>query len=193
MMNKGKSKTDTDIDSYVDKYIDFINDNNISQFIELDIDLVVGLDKIESIRRRLEARTAKQCIPVWHLWRGKQYFIDMVNNYPRVAFGGLMSDGLSVSTFEKYFPWFIDTAHENGAKIHGLGYTKIPNLPLYPFDSVDSTSWLIGNRAGFIYRYNNDLTMSKYSKEGCRLKPREGARHNFIEWVKLQQDAYDRL
>lgn len=193
MMNKGSAKVDTDIDSYVDKYIGFINDNDVSQFIELDIDLVVGLEKVEQIRRRLESRTQRQCIPVWHIWRGKQYFLDMVKEYPRVCFGGLMSDGLSVNTIEKYLPWFIDKAHENGCKIHGLGYTRLDKLSQFYFDSVDSTSWLMGNRGGYVYVYNNDLTMSKYQKEGCRLKSREGGRHNFIEWVKFQQDAYDRL
>lgn len=104
-----------------------------------------------------------------------------------------MSDGLSVNTIEKYLPWFIDKAHENGCKIHGLGYTRLDKLSQFHFDSVDSTSWLMGNRGGFVYVYNNDLTMSKYQKEGCRLKSREAGRHNFIEWVKFQQDAYDRL
>ena len=40
-----------DWDSYVRKYADFILKNNIQKFFELDIDVVVGLRKVEYYRR----------------------------------------------------------------------------------------------------------------------------------------------
>mgnify|MGYP000984289108 CR=1 FL=1 len=43
-----------DWDGYVKKYADFVLKNNIQRFFELDIDVVVGLEKVEYYRRYLE-------------------------------------------------------------------------------------------------------------------------------------------
>ena len=102
-----------------------------------------------------------------------------------------MSDGVSRQKIEKAFPWFINTAHEHGAKIHGLGYTSISGLYKYHFDSVDSSAWLYGNMAGYLYKFNEFTgQMDKIqAPAGHRLKSMEAARWNFSEWVKFQQYA----
>lgn len=46
-----------DFDSYTDKYIDFINAYKVPLFFEMDLDAVVGLQKVEEYRRRIESRT----------------------------------------------------------------------------------------------------------------------------------------
>ena len=46
-------------DRYVDAYIDFINTWNVHHFFELDIDRIVGLEKVEEFRRRIESKTGK--------------------------------------------------------------------------------------------------------------------------------------
>ena len=76
-----------DWDGYVKKYADFVLKNNIQCFFELDIDVVVGLEKVEYYRRYLEDRIGRQPIPVWHASRGKEYFIRMCEEYPYVAIG----------------------------------------------------------------------------------------------------------
>lgn len=183
--NHGK----VDISDYVNGYAEFINKHDIELFFELDIDSVVGLEKVEKIRDRLEGLTGKKPIPVWHISRGKQYFLDMCKAYPYVAFGGLMTDGVSRQKIEQAFPWFISEAHKAGAKIHGLGFTSLSSLRKYHFDSVDSTAWLYGNRAGYLCRFNPQLPnlMDKIEAPAGkgRLKPTESAMHNFKEWIKL--------
>mgnify|MGYP000641696043 CR=1 FL=1 len=52
-----------DWDSYVRKYADFILKNNIQKFFELDIDVVVGLRKVEYYRRYLEDKTGRKLFP----------------------------------------------------------------------------------------------------------------------------------
>lgn len=70
------------------------------------------------------------------------------------------------------------------------GYTTVANLQKYRFDSVDSTAWLYGNRGGYICKFNPRTgLMEQMSKEGCRLKSREGAVNNFNEWVKFSRYA----
>lgn len=148
MENIAKHRTITlqEWEAYTDEYIAFINKYDIKLFLEMDIDLVAGLEVAEHLRRRIELGTGKKPIPVWHINRGKDYFVDMCKNYPYVAFGGLMSDGKSRQTIEKAFPWFVATAHKYGAKIHALGYTTLAGVQKYGFDSVDSSSWTAAGR-----------------------------------------------
>lgn len=184
-----------DWNKYTEDYADFINRYDIKLFFELDIDKIVGLDKVEKLRERLESLTGKKPIPVWHETRDKNYYIDMCRNYPYVAVGGIaILKGKAREDKERIFPWMIYTAHKNGAKIHGLGYTNIGNLKKYHFDSVDSTAWLYGNRGGYLYKFNPKTgLMEKIEKANSRLKPREAAVHNFSEWVKFSIYAENHL
>lgn len=178
-----------DWNDYIDRYADFINTQKIDLFFELDIDNVVGLKEVERLRDRLETNTGKQPIIVWHKNRGKEAFLYSCKNYPYVALGGIVAKEFTRDEY-KYFPWFIDTAHKYGAKIHGLGFTNLQLLPKYHFDSVDSTAWVYGNLSGKIYYFTGKTLKYQNKKEGERLKSsRETAIHNFREWVKFQQYA----
>lgn len=175
-----------DWDAYVEEYARFINRFDVAHFFELDIDSIVGLSEVERLRNKLENLTNKKCIPVWHKNRGKDYFIQMCKDYPYVALGGVVVKEIPRKLYESAFPWFIRTAHEHGAKIHGLGYTNVAGLAKYHFDSVDSSSWMHGNIGGFLYKFNPSTGLMKQIKvKNRRLRTQEGARHNFVEWVKF--------
>lgn len=190
----GSHKGAINWDEYVEEYAAFINRHKVELFFELDIDSVVGIKEVERLREKLEALTGKKPIPVWHKNRGKEYFMRMCEEYPYVAIGGIVTKEIPRKIYEKAFPWFIKTAHEHKCKIHGLGYTTIANLHKYHFDSVDSTAWLYGNRGGYLYKFNPKTgLMEQMSKEGCRLKSREGAVNNFNEWVKFGKYAENHL
>jgi len=148
MNQKNKIKSQNiNWDEYVRKYADFINRYGVKNYFELDIDHIVGLDKVEYYRDFLEKETGIKPIPVWHINRGKQYFIDMCKAYPYVAIGGLVKTSINhIRPSEEQYRWFINTAHLNKAKIHALGMTSTLLLNQNRFDSVDSTSWLSGNK-----------------------------------------------
>lgn len=191
---QGNSKKNIDWDAYTEEYADFIKRNKVKKFIELDIDRIVGLKEVERLRNKLEGLVGRQSIPVWHLGRGKDYYLGMCRDYNYIAIGGLVKDVYDIFP-EKYFPWFINRAHEAGVKLHGLGYTSLKGLYTYHFDSVDSTAWLYGNRGGYLYKFN-EVTgeMEKIDKQnGKRLKSTEAAIHNYREWQKFQQYAIKNL
>jgi hypothetical protein len=182
-----------DWDDYTEKYANFINEHNIKSFFELDIDNVVGLKEVERLRKRLENITCKQSIPVWHKSRGKDYFISMCKDYKYVAIGGIVNREIKKHE-HKFFSWFIDKAHENECKIHGLGYTNLSGLKIYKFDSVDSTSWLFGHMSTPPYRYmftGNDII--KKHKKGFKAITKKVSLHNYKEWVKFQRYAMENL
>lgn len=117
----------------------------------------------------------------------------MCRDYDYVAIGGIVSKEITQKEW-KYFPYFINKAHEHGAKIHGLGFTSLVDLPKYHFDSVDSTAWTSGNRFGTMYRFNGKTMEQHKRPDGTRLTDhRATAVHNFKEWVKFQKWAESHL
>ena len=185
-------------DEYLEQYADFINRNNIEKFFELDVDSIVGYEKVLEFRKKLEKLTNKQCIPVWHISRGKTEFIKHCDEYPYVALGGyvaaIKASDPKQQAYVKAYPWFIEQAHKRNAKIHGLGFTQMKGLEKYHFDSVDSTAWTTGNRFGYIYRFNGKTIDKIKTPANHRIgKPREAALINFIEWVKFQKYAETHL
>lgn len=190
MMN---SKKHVDWEGYLEKYANFIIRNNIEKFFELDIDSVVGFKKVLEYRQRLEDLTGRQCIPVWHKSRGIKSLEEDSKNYGYVAIGGIVSKEIKPPEY-KAFPQLIKIAHNNGAKIHGLGFTNLQGLKKYRFDSVDSTAWTTGNRFGFIYKFDGQTMRKIKTPKGMRIgEPRKAALINYIEWVKFQKYAVKHL
>ena len=178
-----------DWNRYVNEFADYINKHDVKLFFELDLDSVIGLGPTEKLRDLLEARTGKKVIPVWHVERGKDYFIDMCKEYDYVALGSIAKvKGGKTKITEKYFPWFWNTAMAHNSKIHALGYTP-KNLKDCKFTSVDSTAWLHGNIGGFVYKFDMAKgEMVQHSKPaGSRLKSRAVAVNNYNEWVRYMK------
>ena len=144
------SKTHVDWDVYLNRYIDFINRNNVKQFFELDIDSIVGYEKVKDLRRVLEKGTGKRCIPVWHKSRGLAEWHKMTEEYDYVAIGGIVSREIKPNEY-KYFTPMLEIAKKNKCKVHGLGFTNLRGMEKYHFYSVDSTAWTTGNRFGAVY------------------------------------------
>lgn len=171
---------------YLEQYAQYINDNDVQLFFELDIDKLVGYEEVCKLRKALEDKTNKQCIPVWHLTRGKDDWLRTCSEYSYVALGGLAAKELPSP--EKVIPWFTRTAHARDCKVHGLGYSKITALQSVEFDSVDSTTWLYGLIAGHLFQYRGGYNMTKILPEpGYRMEIRKTAVHNFHQWLQFAE------
>lgn len=182
-----------DWNEYIERYAAFIVRNKVEKYFELDIDSVVGYDKVLQFRAKLEKLTGRQSIPVWHRSRGQDEYIRHCKEYPYVAIGGLVDGakkGEYARQYWKYFPWFINTAHKNGAKIHALGFTSLEGIRQFHFDSVDSTAWTTGNRFGYLYYFDGQTIRKKDAPKGHRIcDPRTAALNNYVEWIKFQKYA----
>ena len=144
-MNKSKKSkefTEEMFYDYLESYIDFINKWDIKYFFELDLDCVIGYEKVKLVREYLEYKTNKKCIPVWHKDRGIDDFINTCKKYDYIAIGGIASKEIKKSEHNLLYE-LCDIAHSYNCKVHGLGYLplEVLNSRNCPFDTVDGTSW----------------------------------------------------
>lgn len=181
----------TDLDGYIQRYVDFVKKYEVENYIEMDIDNRIGYEKVKQIRTRIEREVGRPCIPVWHFNRGREDFERMCQEYDYVAFGGMMSDGFTKDELVRVLPWFVRTAHKNGAKIHGLGFTGLSDVMKVHFDTVDSTSWTSGSRYGTLYVYDNGTLRRIHKPNGSRMTAPylEIDVNNITQWIKFQRYA----
>jgi hypothetical protein len=179
-------------EEYVIKYGEFIKQHDIKLFFELDIDPIVGLKEVERLRDLLEKTSERKCIPVWHKSRGLDYWKQMCKDYDYIAIGGIVTQEIKRSEYDVFYP-LLKIAKENNCKVHGLGFTNLKGLEKYKFYSVDSTSWLSGNRFGSVYMFDGKTMKKQNKKDGYRVKSTEVAFHNFSEWVKFSKYAENNL
>ena len=77
---KGKK---VDWEKYTLEYAEFIKKYDLPKIIgyfEMDVDNIIGYEKVLELRRILE-RVSDKIIPVWHKNRGIQDYIDMCQKY----------------------------------------------------------------------------------------------------------------
>lgn len=116
-----------DWQEYIDKYANFIVKNNIKYFFELDIDALVGHEKVKQYRKYLEKKVGRKCIPVWHKSRGLDEWKKLTKEYDYVAIGGIVTKEIKPEEY-KFFTPLLEIARKNKCKVHGLGFTNLKSL-----------------------------------------------------------------
>ena len=175
---KGKK---VDWDRFTKQYADFIQDTDnekVHGYFEMDVDNLLGYDKVLELRSVMEEVTDK-VIPVWHKNRGIKDFKQMCQDYKFVSISGWRNEDVK----DHQFIHFVNYAHRNGCRIHGLGLTRRKVLDKVPFDSVDSSSWL---QTILYARLGQKKLDSKFATE------RRGdlAVLSYIKWMKIQEEYY---
>lgn len=158
------------LDNYIQEYINFINEHDIKHFIELDIDSLVGYERVKEIRKKIEKETNKKCIPAWHLSRGLDEWKNLTKEYDYVAVGGIVTKEIKKKDYKKILPGLLKIARQNNCKIHGLGFTG-SNVKEFDFYSVDSSSWNMVRRYKkiSIFNYKTKSIKSEYISETHKL------------------------
>ena len=153
MNDSVKKQKPKELDKFAESYGKWLRDNRkfYHYFEELDLDFLVGIKKVEEYRIYLEKCAGRQCIPVWHINRGLEYWEKMTIDYKYVAIGGMVTG--EITGMEKYANFLINIAHQNNCKVHGLGYTKLRCLKYIPFDSVDSITFRMGSIVGAFFSF----------------------------------------
>ncbi len=165
MMSK-KNVKNFDIKEFAVRYANFIKKWNVNDFVELDVDGIFGVDVYKDILHMVQDITGKDPIRVFHGWRGKEYFEELIKIKDKICLGGIAVGKARRNSLD-YFQWFLDRAHENDCKVHGLAVTSPKLLRKYNFDSVDSSSWSFSLRSGTLYRFDGCNVKSYAGSENC--------------------------
>jgi len=173
-------KDDINWEYYADKYSDFVKSYSIKNYIELDAEKFIGLKNVEKLRDRIENRVGWQSIPVWHMNRGYEKWIEIVKSHSYICFGAFLTDGLHSSKY-KNITRFLYDAKQHGTKVHGLGFVRHDWLKILKFDSVDSSSWR-GRRWGHLPMFNGERIVNITVKNKRRKIDMDY--HDLQEWTK---------
>lgn len=142
-------------EDYTREYADWIRQNDqpkILGYFEMDVDNVIGYEKVLELREILLKATDK-IIPVWHKNRGLDEFKKMCHEYSGriVAVTGFRNEDIR----DEQYGMFWRYAHEAGCRVHCLGMTRRNVLDTVPFEFADSSSWLqqaaYGNAPLYLY------------------------------------------
>lgn len=177
-----------DVEGYLKEYARTIREREVEQYFELDLDSILpgGWAQVKRMTDYLSQEVGRDPIPVWHRNRGKEGWIEMCERYDYVSIGGIALKELPLDWYKKAIPWFVETAHERGCRVHGLGFT--PQIfSIHGLDSVDSTSWVSGTKFGKAFEFR-DGKITGHSDREKRAKAEINV-HNFREWVKYQKWA----
>ena len=179
---------------YKKLFFTYVNDTweRWARIAELDLDHVEGidLDMLAEWRDEMFDRWPQANIcPVWHPSRGADEWTSYVRD-PRIRHicigSGQKNDGL--------IRRMVTTAHQWNKTVHGFGMTRVnTSLQRIPYDSVDSTSWLMSQKFGtmFIFKDNKFRLIGKdagMSKKQSRMPWRNHFKRLGLDWRKIEAD-----
>ena len=127
---------------YTKQYADFIKGfdrPNVVGYFEMDVDNIIGYDKVLELRKILE-NVSDKIITVWHKNRGIYEFKKMCKDYSGkvIAITGFKNEDIK----DEQYIMFLKYAKKYNCKVHCLGMTRAKILDKVPFDYVDSSSWV---------------------------------------------------
>lgn len=184
MTSKKNININQELEQYTKDYIAFIKENKVKRYIELDLDSVIGYEKVIKLRQRLENEIGWKSMPVWHMSRGIDEFKKHCEEYSYIAIGGLV-EHVPKSAYP-LIKELVRYANYKGVKVHGLGFTNADSYN-YGFYSVDSSSWSAGRRYGQAVFFNGNKIQQHKKSENTKGVYRNIDRNNFIEWCKFQR------
>ncbi len=144
-------------EKYVENYVDFIRTHreHIFACVELDIDSLVGKEKVDEWREKYFHALEKEGINViylYHLDKSLEDFDQLCKKHPYVGFSYIELKSTLTDQAEVDFVInnLFNIAKKNKSAIHGFAVTGNKMLLNYPFFSADSTSYLSGAQFGTV-------------------------------------------
>lgn len=171
---------------YTKQYAEFIKKfdrPNVIGYFEMDVDNVIGYDKVLELRKILES-VSNKIIPVWHKNRGIEDFKKMCQQYSGkiVAITGFKNEDIQ----DHQYLMFLKYAKKYNCRVHCLGMTRRKVLDKVPFDYVDSSSWVQSSVFGRIDG------KGKVSKDFSRTKREVVFQENYMAGKEMQDYYYQK-
>ncbi len=138
----------------IDEYIKFIkqHEDYLETYAVLD---VIG-DPIATYKnQKYMEKKGVMPLPCFHYGEDPKWlkkYLDEGHEY--IALGGMVpisTGDLRVWLDAIFSKYLCDDSGKAIVKVHGFGLTSLPLMVRYPWYSVDSTSWVVASRMGYVY------------------------------------------
>lgn len=155
-------------ENYIEGYLKFVRKHRDKIFacVEMDIDSIVGTEKVNEWREKYFHKLEEegiQVIYVYHLEKGLAEWERMCQKYPYLGFSFREIED------EEVFKDLFDIAIKYKAKIHGFATNGTKALKTYPFYTVDASTWISGAQFGELNFFEDGkvkrLTKEKWKKD----------------------------
>ena len=180
-----------DIDRYVADYMVWCKDMEdrglLDAYAELDIDSLVGLDKVWEWRHAWKKAGLK---PIITPHSGGADEIKKIIDYGYFDYLGLAGGG-RLTFYTDFFTDYREYLESNKIKVHGWAQTNLTSIRKLPFYSIDSSSWLMGCQYGVTYEYiPGSFKMKSHdsSQKERRKKWKQACIENDIDFDELLAD-----
>ena len=129
----------------IEKYATFINKWKDKLTVYANLDVIHDPEQTYKNQQILE-KAGHDPLPVFHAGEDLKWLDDYVGSYDYIALGGMAwgydrKRRFLDSVFAKY----------PDHKFHGFGVGDIGYMQRYPFHSVDSTTWFLGQKLGDLF------------------------------------------
>lgn len=169
---------------YIDNYCDFVIKYKIQNFIEMDIDIMIGYETVKKINKYIGNKVGRNPLYVHHIdTRNEDDLIKACKENDYIFLGGIAKQHKS---FE-YLNDFVNYCFSYGSRTHLLGYTTFELDNFVKLYSIDSSSWTMGGRAGIIFNFKNNILEKIIMKDKKRISFYALNNHNLKQWIKYQQ------
>ena len=181
-----------DWEEYTRQYAAWIREfdrPNVLGYFEMDIDAIVGYERVLEFRKILQAASDK-IIPVWHKNRGVAEFDAMCKEFTGkiVAVSGFRNEDIA----DDQYLMFVKHAKKHNCRIHALVMCRPNILDKVPFDYTDTSSW--GQGTVFAYAFMEDGKHRKLKSDWVSDPAnRENlSLLNYKHGMKLQKHYYEK-
>jgi len=178
------------LEDYVKEYILFLKKykDYLEIYVELDVDKVIGLENTLKLRQNMIDEGLNPVLVHHFETRTDEMWEEACKNNKIVAMGSIaQGEQLNIGKIAS----LLNIANKYKTKVHGFGFTRLDLLNKLKFYSVDSTSWLGGNKFGQTETYYFDgKQLREYSQEdkNIRLKFKELCEKIGVDFEKLIKD-----
>jgi len=161
----GRDTEGVDYDKYLSEYIEWLKVQKraglADYWVEMDIAVAVGYPWVEKQRLAYErAGLSEGLVNVWHSdkdWDYWLYLLDEARRPGRSRYVAIESHQRDRRPLE--YAKFLRAAYDRGVRVHGFKMTASDDMHLYPFFSVDSSSWIAPMLYGMNFMRRSDGTL----------------------------------
>jgi hypothetical protein len=138
----------------INKYCNFLKTHQGKYSVAAALDSIGNAELSFNNFLYMRARGCQNIIPTFHVGEPWEYLEKMITESPYVALGGMVPYSLR---YQILIPWLIKCFKlaKNKSVFHGFGLTSMILLKMFPFFSVDSTSWASSARFNTLMVFDN--------------------------------------